>query len=111
MKSIVLYDSLYGNTAKIAETIAGVVAERGEVATLKVGELQIGQLTGVNIFIVGSPTQQFRPTNEIKTFLTSIPKNGLKGVRVAAFDTRLTDAEINKPQPFLFIMASLPCVF
>jgi flavodoxin len=34
MKSIVIYDSLYGNTAKIAETIASVFREKGEVTIL-----------------------------------------------------------------------------
>jgi flavodoxin len=104
MKSIVLYDSLYGNTARIAEAIANALGEHGEVSILKVGEVQACQLVGVDLIIVGSPTQQFRPTAGMNKFLGSIPKNGLNGIRVAAFDTRLTEAEIEKSPPLRFFV-------
>jgi flavodoxin len=99
MKSILIYDSLYGNTAKIAEAIANVLREQGEVAILKVGEAQVEQLIGVDWLIVGSPTQQFRPTAGLKKLLGLIPDHGLDGIKVAAFDTRLTNAQIEKSPP------------
>ena len=38
----------------------------------------------------------------MRNFLDHLPKNGLKGVKVAAFDTRLTLAEIEKTPPLPF---------
>jgi len=44
---------------------------------------------GTEVLIVGSPTGVFQPTGATKKLLRKIPPGGLKGVRVAAFDTRL----------------------
>jgi hypothetical protein len=51
---------------------------------------------GEKSLLIGSPTQRFRPTSGISNMLNEIPQNSLKGVKVAAFDTRLTLSEINK---------------
>ena len=104
MKSIVIYDSLYGNTEKVAQSIGHALSELGEVSVLRVGQANIDLLTGADLLVVGSPTQKFRPTLGMNTFLNSIPKNGLKGFRVAAFDTRLTKAEIDKMPPLPFFV-------
>ncbi len=96
MKILIIYDSLYGNTEIIAQIIKHVLDQQGEVTIAKIGAVQPDQLSGIQLLIVGSPTQQFRSTAAMRTFLESIPANGLKGIKVAAFDTRLTQAEINK---------------
>jgi flavodoxin len=74
------------------------------VEVVRVGDAKPDMLSGIELLIVGSPTQQFRPTAAMKTFLNNIPKNGLKGVKVAAFDTRLTLAEIEKSPPLPFFV-------
>jgi flavodoxin len=99
MKIVVLYDSLYGNTEVIARVIAQVLNDHGEVQLARAGTLFVDQLAGVQLLVVGSPTQQFRPTVGMKDFLNKIPKKGLQGVKVAAFDTRLTINEIEKSPP------------
>jgi flavodoxin len=95
MKFILVYDSLYGNTEKVARSIGDVLAGQGEVILTKVVDFKMDLLAGVDLFIVGSPTQQFKATAATKAFLKAIPANGLKGVRVAAFDTRLTQSNID----------------
>src|SRR4030042_1667970 len=95
MKSLVIYDSLYGNTEKIAQVIGEALGILGEVAIKRVGEVNMEDLAGLDILVLGSPTQQFRATATIKDFLKRIPASGLKGVKVAAFDTRLTQGNIN----------------
>ena len=45
--------------------------------------------SGLDALIVGSPTRAFSPTPATKKLLTSIPRQGLGGIRVAAFDTRM----------------------
>lgn len=45
--------------------------------------------------MVGSPTQRFRATPALSSLLKALPKNSLKGVKVAAFDTRMIEKQIN----------------
>jgi flavodoxin len=104
MKIVVLYDSLYGNTEVIAQMIANTLKKFGDVQIARAGSLFIEQLVGVQMLVVGSPTQQFRPTIGMRSFLHQLPKNSLKGVRVAAFDTRLTKNEIEKSPPLPFFV-------
>jgi flavodoxin len=86
---LVVYDSVFGNTEKIAQAIGAVLAEQGSVETLSVGRMTTNSMSGLDILIVGSPTRGFRPTEAVSKFLNSIPKNSLTEVRVAAFDTRI----------------------
>jgi flavodoxin len=95
MKSMVIYDSLYGNTEKIAQTITNVLSTQAEVVIQRVGEVKMEQLHGVDLLIIGSPTQKFRATTAIKDFLIKIPTKGLKGIKIAVFDTRLTQSNID----------------
>jgi flavodoxin I len=96
MRALIIYDSQYGNTEKIARAIGNVLNGKGEVQLTRVGEAKLEQLKGTDLLFVGSPTQQFRATQTMRTFLGSIPKNGLMGVKAAAFDTRLTQAFIDQ---------------
>lgn len=43
------------------------------------------------------PTRVFKPIKSILNFIDKIPLNGLKGVKVAAFDTRISAPEVNSP--------------
>ncbi|MHB0858302.1 MAG: flavodoxin family protein [Anaerolineae bacterium] len=93
MKALVLYDSVFGNTEKVAQEIGRVLGPQGEVRTVRVGNARLEQLAGLDLLVVGSPTRAFKPTPAMSRFLKSIPDNGLKGVKVAAFDTRISTAD------------------
>lgn len=105
MKAMVIYDSQYGNTAQVAQAIAAALGQAledpGLVALHRVGEASPDQLVGLDLLVVGSPTQRFRATSAMKDFLKSIPKNALAGVKVAGFDTRLTEEELHAHGPVL----------
>ena len=88
MKTLVVYDSKYGNTEKIARAIGGAIG--GDVTVMPVGQAHAAGLESFDLLIVGSPTQRAGYLPSIKDFLDGIPDNALKGVRVAAFDTRIT---------------------
>ncbi|MDO9333237.1 MAG: flavodoxin family protein [Dehalococcoidales bacterium] len=88
MKALVIYDSLYGNTEKIAKAIGGAIT--GEVKVLPVGQANPAELKSLDLLIVGSPTQGGRATKAMQAFLDIIPDTSLKGINVAAFDTRYT---------------------
>ena len=92
MKTLVLYESIYGNTEKIAQSIGSAMT--GNVKVLRIGEVNHCELESIDFLIVGSPTHGFRPTKSVQTFIESIPGDTLKGVNVATFDTRIPTSEV-----------------
>ena len=104
MKTLIIYDSVFGNTEQIALAIGNALGSQEDVAALRVSEAKPAQFTGLKLLIVGSPTQRFRPTLAISNLLKGISKNSLKGVKVAAFDTRLTMREINETPILAFFV-------
>ena len=88
MRALVVYDSLYGNTEKIAEAIGGAISG-GEVRVLRGGEVGPTELENISLLVVGAPTQGGRATPEIRDFLGQLSKAEINGVDAAAFDTRV----------------------
>ena len=88
MNALVLYDSQYGDTERIAQAIAGKLAEVGEVRAVRLDPRQPVELQGVDAFIVGCPTQGWRPTPAIQFFLEEVSSEELGSVAGACFDTR-----------------------
>jgi flavodoxin len=104
MKAMVVYDSVFGNTEKIAQAIGRALGSPEDVEIVQVGNVKPEQLAGLTLLIVGSPTRKFSPTAAITSFLKSIPKNGLKGVEVAAFDTRFTVSAVERVRILAFFV-------
>ena len=89
MKTLVVYESLNGNTEKIAKAIGEAIKE--DVRVLSVGAASSSDLQSIDLLIVGSPTYGGRPTPGMLDFLKhTIAASSLKDISVAAFDTRLT---------------------
>jgi flavodoxin len=81
MKALIVYDSVYGNTAKIANAVAdGIPGSR--VANCRDAD----GFGGCEFVVFGTPTHGGRPTAEMNAFLGKIPN--MNGIRFAAFDTR-----------------------
>ena len=89
MKALIAYDSFFGNTEQVAQAIARGLGSPGEVELARVGSLAPQQLAGVQLLIVGSPTRGFRASEATVAFLKGLPASSLKGIKVAAFDTRM----------------------
>jgi flavodoxin len=89
MKTLIVYDSVFGNTAQVAQAIGAALGPQGNVETLPVSQVTVEQLRGLDLLIVSSPTRGFRPTEAISKLLKTLPKNQLDDVQVAAFDTRI----------------------
>ena len=90
MKALIIYDSRFGNTEKVARAIGEAITPLGEVRVVKVGDANASELSSIDFLIVGSPTHAGGATRVIKEFLRKIPANALKNVRVASFDTRFS---------------------
>jgi flavodoxin len=104
MKVSVIYDSVFGNTEKVAQAVGAALEGQAEVSVLKVGDVPSQFWTGLDALIVGSPTRAFSPTPATKKLLAGIPRQGLEGVRVAAFDTRM---DVEKAPGILKAMVKL----
>lgn len=92
MKALVIYDSVFGNTETIARAIGTGL---GGAEVVQVGSVAVDGLHGLDLLIVGSPTRGWRPTPAVEAFLAAIPADGLGGVRISAFDTRLSLEDVS----------------
>ena len=97
VSGLVVYDSFFGNTEQVARAIGQALPSLREVQVVRVTETNVEQLAEIQVLIVGSPTRGFRPSELIGSYLKAIPLQGLKGVKVAAFDTRIGLSDIRSP--------------
>ena len=109
MKALVVYESLYGNTASIGEEIARSLGEQGlEAQAVPVTRVSPAETAGIDLLIVGGPTHAHgmtrtstrkvgaddekntytEPTVEpgLRDWLSELPRGS--GKHAAAFDTR-----------------------
>lgn len=91
MKVLLVFDSVQGNTEKVARAIAAALAP-AEVKVLRPGEVSPTDLESIDLFIAGSPTMGGRPTQPLQALLSRIPAGALKDIDVLAFDTRVPAA-------------------
>ena len=88
MKTLVVYDSVYGNTKAVAQSIGAAIP--GEVEVLYVKEADASGVDAYDLLVAGAPTHGAKPSPDMQAFLDQIGAGALEGVKVAAFDTRMT---------------------
>jgi len=90
-KVIVVYESKYGNTRLVAETIVeGMKQVKGiETALNEVKEIDLHRISSYDAILIGSPNHIGGPTRSIKKFIDKLGKLNLGEKRFAVFDTYL----------------------
>lgn len=88
MRSLVVYESEYGNTEKIARAIAEELGEHGEARVAPLGSVPALDAEELDLLVVGAPTQRHGLPLATRELLDGTPKGALAGVRALAFDTR-----------------------
>ncbi len=88
MNTLIIYDSFYGNTKLIALTIAEALEEFGKTKVMKVDEEDVPFLKDYDLIIIGSPTQNRKPTENINEFLDDFIKILKPKNFTACFDIR-----------------------
>jgi flavodoxin len=91
MLTVVIYDTKFGNTARIAEAIARGAGARGSVSVLDMAAAARSLTERPDLLIVGGPTQRRGPTPALRGFVDALPAP-LRGVPAATFDTRYRGA-------------------
>jgi flavodoxin len=92
MKVLIVYDtaSPLKMTAKVAETIGGVLKEKGiEVDSFFVKDVDRATVKNFDCLIAGGPTMYFRASGGMMQFLNSFSDKEFSGKRGAAFGTQL----------------------
>jgi flavodoxin I len=91
MNALVLYDSKFGNTERIAETIALALQEAVPTRLASVGEIEdcVAALADVDLLVVGGPTQRHGISPDLKAMVGCLDAGSLDGKRAATFDTRM----------------------
>jgi flavodoxin I len=103
MKILIIYDSVFGNTEKIAISIAKVLSKKHLVEALKITVITEKELSNAALVIIGSPTRGFKATKPINEFIAGLSANTLDGINVCVFDTRIR-AEKIKQSLFRYIV-------
>ena len=88
MKALVVYDSTWGNTEKIATAIAAGIG--GGTRAIRVGSADVKEYEEIDLLVLGSPVLGGRPTESMQKHIKSIPQAVAKKLSVATFDTRLS---------------------
>ncbi len=83
MKALVVFESEFGNTARVAQAIAdamrSAVRSEDSVDLLHVKDVGPNLPAGLTLLVVGCPTQRFSPMPSTKSFLKRIPNSALTG--------------------------------
>ena len=117
-KAIVVYESKYGNTKLVAETIVEGMRQVSGIETVlsELKRVDLKQLTDFDAILLGTPTHFGTATRSIKKFIDKLGKLNLEGKLVAVFDTYLggdfekavkkMEKQINEKTPGLKLAAS-----
>lgn len=89
MKTLIVYDSYFGNTEKVANRLYETLSKSQKTQLVHVREVEALNIASFELIIVGSPTRYYQPTSAITAFVRELKTIT---VNVAFFDTRL-DAE------------------
>jgi flavodoxin len=87
-RGIVVYDSNFGNTEKIARALTQGLREAMEVDCLRIDEVNIETLPEYRFIAVGGPTHIIRTSKSMKNFLERLESVNLRGLKGFSFDTR-----------------------
>ena len=88
MKTLILYDSTFGNTEAVALALVSAFGEYGTVKSARVSATSPFHVQDADVVLIGGPTQQHGLSPTLRAFLAHIPHWELSGLAAAAFDTR-----------------------
>jgi flavodoxin len=86
VNAIVVFDSLHGNTERIAHAIGEALEPLGNVRVLRTTDVPPG--TTADAWVVGGPTQRHGMSPPLASLVDAMPGGSLRDVPVATFDTR-----------------------
>ncbi|MFX1554428.1 MAG: flavodoxin family protein [Promethearchaeota archaeon] len=113
MKALIIYDTKYGNTKKVAELIGDglKIVEENVITVENVKEVDLNKDETYDLILFGSPNHMGAHTTNVKKFIKNLSKASVKGKSFAVFDTYMgkdfekavkkMEKQINKVMPNL----------
>jgi flavodoxin len=92
MNTLVVYESQFGNTKKIADLIGHELEFKGPARVVAFGNYTPRDLEGVDLLVVGGPTQAHGMTMRMRQFVAKLESKPV-GIPAVAFDTRVKGPE------------------
>jgi flavodoxin len=91
-KALVVYDSIYGNTEKVARALAKGLEDGGvSVECMRVDAVKFDELGGYDLLAVGGPVHAWSVSKPMKAFLERLQSvEGVRGKKAFAFDTKMS---------------------
>jgi flavodoxin len=87
MKTLIVYDSKWGNTEKVASAIAGGIGKKVEIS--HISKLTETSVNGLDLLVIGTPVIEGKPSKAIQEFLTRLSTREGRKTHCAVFDTRM----------------------
>jgi flavodoxin len=89
MNSLVVYESKFGNTHRVADIIGRALGSYGSAPVVDIESADAFKLDKVDLLVVGGPTQAHGMSPPMRAYLDALITKAGTGMRAAAFDTRL----------------------
>ncbi|HEY7702191.1 MAG TPA: flavodoxin domain-containing protein [Candidatus Limnocylindrales bacterium] len=89
MEILIVYGSQYGNTQRIAQAMAGALADEHTVSLVPAAAATHLRGEDVDLLFVGAPTQMRGLRLLAQPFLADLDARGFAGTPAVAFDTRM----------------------
>jgi flavodoxin len=88
MKTLVIFDSEFGNTERLAEVIARQLGADAPLWAADGAAKAALEQRDWDLLVVGGPTQNHTVSPTMRALLQGVPQGALKDAPVAVFDTR-----------------------
>ena len=88
-KALIVYDTLFGNTKKIAEAIEEGLSNIYDSKLMSAKDVRLNDIEDIQLLILGSPTHGGRYSEPVKAFFDTLPDKSLEGIKASSFDTSI----------------------
>ncbi len=88
MRTLVIYDSFFGNTEQVARKIASHLDSHGVVRLVPAEHAGPLDAADADLLVIGCPTQKHNITLALHALLDDLSPRSLNGVMAVTFDTR-----------------------
>lgn len=89
MNIMIVFESFYGNTERVAQTIADGLQQCGHVTTVRVSPDLPLDLASVDLLVLGCPIISWKPSMGMQAFIGKITPLEFRGKPFVCFDTRV----------------------
>ncbi|MHA2392113.1 MAG: flavodoxin family protein [Promethearchaeota archaeon] len=94
MKIVIIYETRFGNTKKVAEAIGEGLSEEGhDVKVNHVKEINLDEMGDMDLIVIGSPTYAGSHVPSIRKFINNLSGSKMEGKSIIAYDTHSAGGE------------------